>query len=41
MGMPNLRLVIVPHPIGGISPDEVKIKADGILDNLISQLLEK
>jgi len=41
MGMPNLRLVIVPHPIGGISPDEVKGKADGIYENLIIQVLDK
>jgi len=31
MGMPNLALVIVPHPIGGISPEEVKVKAGNIL----------
>jgi hypothetical protein len=40
MGMPNLRLVIVPHPVGGISPDEIKGKADSIFENLIGQLLE-
>jgi hypothetical protein len=40
MGMPNLPLVIVPHPIGGISPEEVKMKADSIIDNVIAQLVE-
>jgi hypothetical protein len=39
MGMPNLPLVVVPHPIGGISPEEVKGKADSILDNVIARLL--
>jgi hypothetical protein len=37
--MPNLPLVIVPHPIGGISAEEVIAKADSILDNLIEQLV--
>ena len=39
LGMPALRLVIVPHPIGGISAEEVIEKADGILDNLMKQLV--
>ena len=39
MGMPNLPLVIVPHPVGGISPEEVKAKADSIIENVISRLL--
>jgi hypothetical protein len=37
--MPNLPLVVVPHPIGGISLEEVKIKTDSIVDNVITQLL--
>jgi hypothetical protein len=40
MGMPNLPLVIVPHPIGGISAEEVIVKADGIVDKVITQLVE-
>ena len=40
MGMPNLPLVIVPHPIGGISPEEVKMKADSIIDNVIARLVD-
>ena len=39
LGMPDLPLVIVPHPIGGISAEEVIAKADSILDNLIKQLV--
>jgi hypothetical protein len=41
MGMPNLALVIVPHPIGGISPEEVKVKAGNIFDMVIARLLDK
>jgi hypothetical protein len=40
MGMPNLALVIVPHPIGGISPEEVKVKAGNIFDMTIARLLD-
>jgi len=40
MGMANLPLVVVSHPIGGISPEEVKVKADSILDNVIARLVE-
>jgi hypothetical protein len=36
--MPDLPLVIVPHPIGGISPDEVKAKADGVIEAIIAKL---
>ena len=38
MGMPDLPLVIVPHPVGGLSPEEVKAKADGIIDAVIARL---
>jgi hypothetical protein len=39
MGMPNLSLVVVPHPIGGIDPEEVKIKADNIFEVVVARLL--
>jgi len=37
--MPNLSIVVVPHPIGDVSVEEVKIKADGIVDNVVARLL--
>jgi hypothetical protein len=36
--MPDLPLAVVPHPIGGISAEEVKDKADNIVDFIISKL---
>jgi hypothetical protein len=39
MGMPDLPLVIIPHPIGGINPEEVKIKADNIFEAVVTRLL--
>jgi hypothetical protein len=38
MGISDLPLVVVSHPIGGISPEEVMLKADGIIDKVIGQL---
>ena len=38
LGMPDLRLVVVSHPIGGISPEEVIGKADNIIDDVIAHL---
>ena len=40
LGMADLPLVIVPHPIGGISAEEVTAKADGILDKVIKELVQ-
>jgi hypothetical protein len=40
MGIPNIPLVVVSHPIGGISAQEVIAKADSILDKVISRLIE-
>ena len=40
LGMPDIPLVVVPHPIGGISGEEVVAKADSILDKIIARLVE-
>ena len=36
--MPELPLVIVSHPIGGLKEEEVKAKANEIIDKIISGL---
>jgi hypothetical protein len=41
IGMPDLPLVVVSHPIGGISPEEVKIKADNIIEKIIDRLVQQ
>jgi hypothetical protein len=38
---PSHPMVVVPHPVGGISPDEAKAKADGIIDELVFLLSEQ
>jgi hypothetical protein len=37
-GISSPRLVVIPHPLAGITPDEVRIKADKVIDNVISML---
>ena len=39
LGMPDLPLVIVSHPIGGISSEEVKEKADNIFRQVVAMLI--
>jgi hypothetical protein len=40
-GMPELHLVIVSHPVGGLKEDEVQAKADSIIDEIIRSLTLK
>ena len=37
-GMPGLRYIVVPHPIGGIQHDEVVDKARAAIPDLLSTL---
>ena len=36
LGMPQLAFLFLPHPIGGISPDEVVQKADNATGEMIT-----
>ena len=38
LGMPNLAILTVPHPIGGIDLKEVVKKADDALEEMIEVL---
>jgi hypothetical protein len=40
-GMADLNLAIVPHPIGGLKEDEVKAKADSIVDAIVISFIGK
>ena len=37
-GRPDYRSVAVRHPIAGLSPEEVHVSADLIVDNIIQEL---
>jgi len=38
LGLPDLRVVSVAHPIGGVDPDEVRRRADGAVDEVLGLL---
>jgi hypothetical protein len=37
-GVPDFPLVLIPHPLGRCSPDELKLKAERVLDDIIGSL---
>lgn len=38
LGMPDARIAVVPHPIGGIATDVVRGKAVDIVDAVVGML---
>jgi hypothetical protein len=38
MGMPDLAVAVIAHPLGGIEPDEVRSKAEGAVATVIGLL---
>ena len=41
LGVPDLPLIVVEHPLGGISMDDVKARADAALPGLLEMLRER
>lgn len=37
LGRSNLRMVVIPHPLGGQSSEEVLLKADAALSDVIRE----
>lgn len=37
--MANLPLVVIPHPVGGLPPEPVREKADGVVREIAEKLL--
>jgi hypothetical protein len=37
-GMPDLRRVVIPHPLGGLAHDEVMTRAAGAVDEVVRLL---
>ncbi len=38
LGLADLRVVSVAHPIGGVDPDEIKRRASGVVDEVLTLL---
>lgn len=39
-GMPDLPLAITQHPIGGLKPNQVTVKAESLVDALVRGVTE-
>ena len=37
-GYPNYRYVVMPHPIGNLRPDQIKERAEAIVDEVLEIL---
>lgn len=37
LGRPAMRMAVIPHPLGAISKEEVRLKADGVLKDIIRE----
>lgn len=40
LGLPEVRRVFVPHPIQDATDDEMRKKADAIIDDLVAALVD-
>ena len=40
-GVPDLPLVMIPHPLGGLSPEAVKGRADVAIPQVVSLIKEQ
>jgi len=38
LGRADLRVVSVAHPIGGVDPDEIRQRANGVVDEVLTLL---
>ena len=39
LGMPDLTIAIAEHPLGGLQPQKLLAKADGLLDQVVEGLI--
>lgn len=40
LGLPDVRRIFVPHPIQDATDDEMRAKADAIIDEIIAALVD-
>lgn len=41
LGAPDHPLILLPHPIGSLKPEEARARADGGFSQLLDALVEK
>lgn len=37
-GIPDFRFVMMPHPLGSLTPDEIGRRADGLVEKVLALL---
>jgi len=40
LGLPGLPVVIIPHPVGGLTAEEVREKADHIIEDIVARFTQ-
>ncbi len=41
LGMPELSVAITEHPLGGLQPEKLLAKADGLLEQVVQGLTDE
>ncbi len=36
IGMPNARVAVVEHPLGGVDEDAIRARADAVIDDVVA-----
>lgn len=39
LGMPHLPIVVIPHPLGGLKPEEVEERAKGAVEEIVNTIV--
>ncbi len=41
LGMPGFTVIGVPHPVQNLTPEEVRQRADNVLEEVVRQLVDR
>lgn len=41
LGMPGFTVISVPHPVQNLTPDEVRQRADQVIDEVVQKLVDR
>ena len=41
LGMPGFTVISVPHPVQNLTPEEVRQRADSVIDEVIYKLVDR
>jgi hypothetical protein len=41
LGMPDLRMVYVPHPVQLLTPEELHARADAVFEEIVARLVRR